>query len=139
LVAKKNYKSTDIKCPQLNNTKGFTLIEVLIAFAILSSLLVVILQSYSDTSSFLQRTRLKETAQRTTFYELSKIERVGLDSFTTKSGQFPDEHELAGGNWKIIESKENFMETIPVTKITYQISWTNGIYSNSYESSILIK
>ncbi|MBT4286625.1 MAG: type II secretion system protein [Deltaproteobacteria bacterium] len=139
MVPKKNYKPTDTKCLQFAKNKGFTLIEVLIAFAILSSLLVVILQSYSDTSSFLQRTRLKETAQRTTFYELSKIERQGLDSFTNKSGQFPEEHELAGGSWKIIESKETFMEVIPVTKVTYHITWQNGIYSNSYKSSILIK
>ena len=139
MATKKNYKQTGTEYSHEKSLKGFTLIEVLVAFAILSSLLVVILQSYSDTSSFLQRTHLREIAQKNTYYELFKIEREGLNSLTARSGQFPEEHELAGGNWKIIESKEKFMEIIPVTKLTYKITWQNGIYSNSYESSILIK
>lgn len=118
---------------------GFTLIEVLVAFAILSTLLVVILQSYSDTSFFLQKTRLRETAQGITHFELFNIERLGLTTEIQKEGKFPEDHQLAGGSWKIIETKETFMELIPVTKVTYQITWQNGIYSNTYESSILLK
>jgi prepilin-type N-terminal cleavage/methylation domain-containing protein len=139
LVLKKNYKSAANRILPLKNDWGFTLIEVLVAFAVLSSLLVVILQSYSDTSFFLQRTQLRETAQRITHFELFNIERVGLNNQIPREGKFPEEHELAGGSWKISETEETFMELIPVTKVTYQITWQNGIHSNTYESSILIK
>jgi prepilin-type N-terminal cleavage/methylation domain-containing protein len=116
--------------------QGFTLIEVMISIAILSSLLVVIIQSNTETAFFLRKTKQLSIAQKVVINELLKIERENKSDLATSEGTFEEEHVLAGNKWKLTVSESTFLEVVPITKITYQVFWMFEGHEHSYESSI---
>lgn len=120
-------------------TSGFTLLEVLVAFSLLAILMTVIIQSQAETIFFLEKTERQQTVQRTVMNELSIIERrCATTPPAAESGVFDSEHRLAGYQWQREIATEMLMGMIPVTKVTYRVSWekpeASGIYS--FESSI---
>lgn len=118
---------------------GFTLLEVLVAFALLATLLTVIIQSQAETAFFLEKTGKQQLVQKIVMNELSAVERSCVASFPTPgNGEFDQAHELAGDSWQREVASEMFMGMIPFTRITYRISWDNprGGPDYSFESSI---
>ena len=69
--------------------KGFTLLEVLISFAILASILAVVIQSQSDMVFFLKKTEKLDTVQSIVINELLKLERESSNNISASSGTFP--------------------------------------------------
>ena len=116
---------------------GFTLLEVMISLAILSSLLVVIIQSNMEITFFLNRTERLSIAQKVVINELMRIERENSATLTTGQGTFPEKHVLAGSEWKLTVTNIDFLDVIPVTRIHYQVSWFAGEQRNTFEASIL--
>ncbi len=127
------------KHPQNASTfqDGFTLLEVMISFAILSTLLVVIIQSTSETTFFLHKTEQLSIAQKVVINELMRIERENPSDLKSSQGIFPDGHILAGNKWKLIISNSVFLDVVPVTRIRYQVSWFLGKQQHTFESSIV--
>ncbi len=116
---------------------GFTLLEVMISLAILSSLLVVIIQSNTEITFFLHRTERLSVAQRVVVNELQRIERENSPNLGSARGTFPKNHALAGNEWRRTVTNVNFLDVIPVTRIQYQVSWFAGRQKNTFEASIL--
>lgn len=114
--------------------------EVLVAFSLLSILLVVIIQTQADTTYFLGKTGKLALVQKEVINELLKIERnLGGQQISTSNGVFPDDHQLAGDRWYKEVVLEDFMDLIKITKITFRITWKteNNENERSFESSIL--
>lgn len=116
---------------------GFTLLEVMISLAMLSTLLAVIIQSNTELTFFLHRTGRLSIAQKVVINELMRLERENSETLSSREGTFPLEHELAGSKWKLIVTDMKFLGVAPVTRIRYQVSWFVGEQENTYESSFL--
>ena len=117
-------------------TPGFTLLEVLISFAILSTLLVAIIQSQSESIFFLRKTKSLMIAQKIVINMLLEIERSTTPP-ETGEGIFPKEHQLAGGKWKLTAEDEDFMGIVSIRRVTYQVFWMENGVQQEYQSSIL--
>jgi len=120
--------------------RGFTLLEVLVAFSILSILFAVIIQSQADTVFFLEKTDRLSVVQKEVMNELLKIERDFKGQvLSSETGTFPEEHVLQGSQWKKDVIVEDFMGIIKVKKITFRITWKEGKEKTDrfFESSIL--
>ncbi len=122
--------------------RGFTLLEVLIAFSLLATLLTVIIQSQAQTAFFLEKTGKLSRVQKEVINALLRSERYySTEEVSTTEGVFPDDHQLAGDRWQKEVVLEDFSEMlpIPVTKITYRIIWNVGKNDREqyFESSIL--
>ncbi|MDT8446025.1 MAG: prepilin-type N-terminal cleavage/methylation domain-containing protein [bacterium] len=87
---------------------GFTLLEVLVSFAILSGLLALLLQSQGEAIFFMQRTAQLEQVQQEAQVRLLEVERLGKLPEPAE-GTFPEGHYLAGGRWALELGTEEFM------------------------------
>ncbi len=123
---------------QLEETrKGFTLLEVMISLAILSALLVVIIQSNTETTFFLRRTDQLATAQKVVINELMRIERDNSTTLSSAEGTFAEDHVMAANKWKLTIENSNFLGAIPITRVQYQVFWLLDNQQHSYEASII--
>ncbi len=125
----------------LNNKKnrGFTLLEVLVAFSLLAVLLTVIIQSQGETAFFIEKTRKLSRVQNEVINELLRIERaLNTEKTSAQTGVFAEDHRLAGDAWQKEVVSETFMGFVPVKKITYRISWESikGRGVQTFEASI---
>ena len=114
---------------------GFTLLEVLVSFAILSTFLAVIIQSQGEMVFFLKKTDQLHKVQNVVINELLKIERMTTPVVNDK-GVYPDHHPLAQAHWKLTVTEEMFMDVIPIKKITYGVDWKLDKQPQHFELSI---
>jgi len=125
----------------LKNKAGFTLLEVLIAFALLATLLTVIIQTQAETAFFLEKTGKQQLVQRVVMNELSKAEReCGTSMPAADDGKFSEDHELAGDHWqREVLDESYFLGMIQTIRILFRVSWENprGDSDHVFESSIL--
>jgi general secretion pathway protein I len=71
-----------------NNTKGFTLMEVMIAMAILAGALVVIFQSQSQSISMSTDSRFMTTAALLAQSKMAEVEAGSILDTNSKDGDF---------------------------------------------------
>lgn len=71
-----------------NNTKGFTLIEVMIAMAILAAVLVVVFQLQSQSISISTDSRFMTTAALLAQSKMAEVEAGSIMDTNTKDGDF---------------------------------------------------
>lgn len=117
---------------------GFTLIETLVAMAILSISLVVILQLFSGG---LKSSRLSDNYTRAIFHAREKMEEILLDDNFT---DMATEGELGDGfEWKAqtlrLEPAQEEEAKLPVDifSIKVDISWHEGSKEKHFEISTL--
>ena len=122
----------------VRETPGFTLMELLVSFSILSLLLVLIIQTNSETVFFLQRTSRLDEVQKIVINELLKIERgVEKEEIEDReTGVYPQEHPLAGAYWTRTDEMEEIFGTFKVARIKFRITWQQGEEEQYFESSI---
>lgn len=118
---------------------GFTLIETLVAMAILSISLVVIMQLFSGG---LKSSRLSDNYTRAIFHAREKMEEILLDdNFTDMAmeGEFSD-----GFEWKAqalrFEPDQDEEETklpVDIFSIKVDVSWHEGSQEKHFEISTL--
>lgn len=127
----------DSKLPP-HGKKGFTLLEVLVAFALLSVMLITIIQSQSESVFFLEKTGKTEIARDVVFDELLKAERrFPRETSLSQQGTFPDDHPLAGDEWEKRIEVVSILGMIKVRKLTFQVIWDRDKPgAGAFESSI---
>jgi len=121
---------------QISPRKGFTLLEVLVSFSILSILLTVIIQSQSETIFFLHKTKKLELVQNEVINKLLAIER-GAENVQEDSGEFQAGHPLAGDQWHLTIEKKLVLNLVPMEEVKYRITWKIKTQQLSFESTIL--
>ena len=124
--------------PPIETPEGFTLMELLVSFSILSLLLVLIIQTNSETIFFLQRTSKLEQVQKVVVHELLKIER-GVEkeeNEDSEKGVYPEGHPLAGDIWTRTDEEEEILGAFKITRIKFRVTWKHGEEDQFFESSI---
>ena len=122
----------------MDTSDGFTLMELLVSFSILSLLLVLIIQTNSETIFFLQRTSKLEKVQKVVIHELLKIER-GVEkeeNEDSEKGVYPEGHPLVGDVWTRVDEVEEIFGAFKITRIKFRVTWLHGEEEQYFESSI---
>jgi len=117
---------------------GFTLIETLVAMAILSISLVVILQLFSGG---LKSSRLSDNYTRAIFHAREKMEEILLDdNFTDMAmeGEFSDGFEWKAQTIRLEPAQEEEPELpVDIFSIKVDVSWHEGGQEKHFEISTL--
>ena len=102
---------------------GFTLIEVLVAFSIMSFIMAAVLQSESDTIYIMVSTEFRIKVRKYVEEELLRIERNSTaHDFGQEEGKFEEKHELFGARWIRTVGSSDVLN-IQLKKINYEIIW----------------
>ena len=118
--------------------RGFTLLEVLIALAILSVSMIAIHQAFGTNIYLTIYTRDIWKAVVNTRNELMRIERSPAPPVGVSQGTYEGDHPLVGWNWvKTVEDEEPF-PGIKVRKVTLALQWEEGLSSRSYQSEVYV-
>ena len=128
-------------CPKwryLRLCDGFTLIETLVAMAILSISLVVILQLFSGG---LKSSRLSDNYTRAIFHAREKMEEILLDdNFTDMAmeGEFGDGFEWKAQTLRLEPAQEEEAKLpVDIFSIKVDVSWHEGSQEKHFEISTL--
>ncbi len=117
---------------------GFTLIETLVAMAILSISLVVILQLFSGG---LKSSRLSDNYTRAIFHAREKMEEILLDdNFTDMAmeGEFSDGFEWKAQTFRFEPDQEEETKLpVDIFSIKVNVSWHEGRQEKHFEISTL--
>jgi len=79
--------------------KGFTLLEVMIAMAILATTLVVVFQSQSQSISMAGRARFETTASFLAQSKMAEVEATSPEDMVSDRGDFGD--DFPGYSWQV--------------------------------------
>ncbi len=115
---------------------GFTLLEVLVAFAILAGLLTLILQTQGEQFYFSSKLATQEKVRQELEYQALAIERGDKAAlWAPASGVFPPGHELAGFHFTHSQEMELLLGQVPVTRTLLSISWKEKGHEQNYQIS----
>jgi general secretion pathway protein I len=93
--------------------RGFTLLEVMVALAILAIAFVAVLKLHADSVEMLIASRIHTTASQLAQFKMTEVEVVGLENLRLLSGEFS---ELAPDyGWKISVEPTPLMDWSKVT------------------------
>jgi prepilin-type N-terminal cleavage/methylation domain-containing protein len=119
---------------------GFTLLEVMIALAILSVSLLAVYQAQSNSLLTLSDSdslwKATSAIQRELlFWERSKEP----PSVSLSQGTFPESEELSGWRWlRTVEDTEP-LPGVEVRKVNYRLEWNQGPYSRSFDADLYVR
>lgn len=125
---------------QKNNLKiknGFSLIEILAALAILSILLIAIIQGQGDNLYILDTITKRQLAQKYIRKKLYAIER-SEETAISSNGIFPIEHELNGQKWQLVVKEEEIFG-FTLKRVEYIIILEKKGQKNIIRNSIYIE
>jgi len=115
---------------------AFTLIEVMVAFAILSGLLTLILQTQGEQARFLARSRTAEAVLAELQTQILALERGDTQlAWPAAEGAFPTDHPLAGYRFRKEQGQEMFLGQFPLNKVTLSLHWNEGATPQAYAAS----
>jgi|SRR5579863_1940488 prepilin-type N-terminal cleavage/methylation domain-containing protein len=118
---------------------AFTLLEVLIALAILSVCLLAVYQGYSTILSITTSTRKLWKAMEYSHNELARWERMSpVPDVSVAQGEFPPADPMAGYSWKREITDLEPFPSVRVRRIQLDLMWTVGTVTQSYRSSLYV-
>lgn len=130
-------KMTDLTCQLRFGKAGFTLLEVLIAIAILAVTLTVIFGSQSQSLSLATEARFKTRAAFLLESKIAEIEAGTLDVYRSE-GDFGE--DFPGFQWEIdvedVALTEPFLAADPMAalrRIKVTIKWKDSPYAYSVD------
>ena len=106
--------------------KGFTLLEVMIAMAILAITLVVVFQSQSQSISMTGRARFETTAAFLAQSKMAEIEAANPEEIGSDSGDFGD--DFPGYSWQVdvTETEIELLKKIEVKVVNERMTSNNS-------------
>ena len=118
---------------------GFTLLEVLIALAVLSVCLLAIYQGYSTALAISASTRKLWKAMEYSHNELARWERVRpAPEVSVNQGDFPPNDPMAGYSWKREITDLEPLPSVRVRRIRLDLFWTLGKAAQTFRSSLYV-
>ena len=110
------------------NTHGFTLLEVMLAMAILAIALVAVFQSQSQSISMTNISRLATTAPLLAQSKMAEIEGMDPKNIGSGSGDFGDNFPDYSWRADVMETEISSFKKIEVTVINKKM-----VSNNSYQ------
>ena len=118
--------------------RGFTLLEVLVALAILSIMLVTLYEGFSSTVNINAATRDLWRAIVYVNNELARIERGPSPAVSVQQGEFAPDDPMAGFAWQRQVADEQPFPGVRVRSVTLMLTWETGGAPQSYQSQIYV-
>ena len=119
---------------------AFTLMEVLVAMAVLSIALVALHQAYSSTLFVNSVTNGLWKAILYTHNELQAIERRRpVPAVSLTQGEYATDHPLAGYTWRREVTDEEPFPGVTVRKVALEVSWRLGASPQLYTAEIYVE
>lgn len=119
--------------------RGFTLLEILVAMAVLTIALMTIYQSFASTVQINTTTRGLWKAMVYVHGELARIERGPPPSVAIEQGEFPPDHRMAGYAWRREVANEEPLPGVRVRKVLLEITWEAAGVPQSYRAQIYVQ
>ena len=118
---------------------GFTLLEVLIALAVLSVCLLAIYQGYSTALSISAATRKLWKAMEYSHNELARWERMNpAPEVSVAQGVFPPGDPMAEYSWKREITDLEPLPSVKVRRVRLDLYWTLGTAAQTYRASLYV-
>ena len=118
--------------------RGFTLLEILVAMAVLSIALVAIFQAFAAT---LRINTVTQGLWKAIIYvnnELARIERAAAPSVALDQGSFDPKGPMAGYAWRREVVDEQPLPGITVRKVLLEVTWDAAGAPQTYRSQIYV-
>jgi general secretion pathway protein I len=94
---------------------GFTLLEVMLAMAILAITLVAVFQSQSQSISMMARSRFDTAAPLLAQGKMAEIEAIASAGATSESGDFGEDYPAYSWSFEILGTEIPGVEKVEVT------------------------
>lgn len=117
---------------------GFTLLEVLVAMAILSVMLLALYQAYGSNIYLQSFNRSLWRAVLHTQNELARYERMPPPPISVSEGDYDDDHPLAGFHWKRKITDAAPIPGVRVREVALEVSWNEGGVIRSYQAEVYV-
>jgi prepilin-type N-terminal cleavage/methylation domain-containing protein len=120
--------------------RAFTLLEVLIALAVLSVCLLAIYQGYSTTLAITTSTRKLWTAIVYANNELARWERMSPPpEVSLAQGTFPPGDALAGYSWRREITDLEPLPSVRLRRVQLELTWPVGVAQQVYRASLYVQ
>ena len=106
--------------------KGFTLLEVMIAMAILAITLVVVFQSQSQSISMTGRARFETTAAFLAQTKMVEVEATNPENVVSDSGDFGDDFPDYSWQVDVTETEIELLKKIEVKVVNERMTSNNS-------------
>ena len=117
---------------------GFTLLEVLVAVAVLSVMLITIYQAYGSNIYIQSFNRALWRAVLHAHNELARYERMPPPSISINEGEYDEDHPMAGYRWKREITDATPIPGVKVRQVQLELSWKDGGVTRSYEAEVYV-
>ena len=117
---------------------GFTLLEVLVALAVLAIILIALHQAFASNIYILSFNRSLWKAILYAHNELLRDERLVPPPVSVREGDFEEGHAMAGYHWKRTVVDDSPLPGVSLRKVELVLSWTEGATIRSYRSEVYV-
>ena len=131
-----NHQQPKEPAQRRRSRRGFTLLEVLVALAILSVVLMALQQSFSSNIFITSFTRGLWKAMVFARNETARWERQPPEG--SGDGEFREDHPLAGYRWRRRIELETPFPGIRVRRIELELTWNEGGSPRRYQTEIYV-
>lgn len=125
------FKEQDRHCPYL---PGFTLLEVMIALAVLSIALVAVFQSQSQSISMITRSRFETTASLLAQSKMAEFEAAKTGDLSSRNGDFGDDYRDYTWEVQVEETELPYVVKIELTVRNEKMKRNNAYRLELYRS-----
>jgi type II secretion system protein I len=126
---KKQFQSCFIeKTIRITETTGFTLLEVMLAMAILAIALVGVFQSQSQSISMVGQSRFETTAALLAQSKMASVDAMKTGDITSNNGTFDDDFPDYTWAVEVSDTASESVKKISVTIVNRQMT-TNNTYT----------
>ena len=111
---------------KISRVRGFTLLEVMIAMAILATTLVVVFQSQSQSVSMAGRARFETTASLLAQSRMAEIEAANSENVVSDNGDFGDDFPDYSWQVDVTETELERLKKIEVKVVNEKMTANNS-------------
>lgn len=113
---------------------GFTLLEIMIAMAVLAISLVAVFQSQSQSISMISRSRFETTAPLLAQAKMAELEAAGADDLISESGDFGEDYPDYSWEVQVEDTRLDYVMKIELIVRNERMKRNNAYLLELYRS-----